>query len=569
MSDVLNSFDAQRLDNLPEELIDSNLISEDQLAVARVTLKNRGGDLGTILIKKGFISKEDLLKFIGEKLNIPTISLVDYAIDPAAVKLMPQSFAKKYKMIPLFWYNDRLIVAMAEPLYLFAVEQVKNVVKCGVQPVFISSSELDIAVDSHYRLADLSSIAEENIEIVDYIGDVDAAETEKLEEMASGAKVVSAVNGLIFKAYKDNSSDIHIEPMQDQLKVRYRIDGVLEERMILPKNMHLPIVSSLKIMGGMDIAERRVPQDGRVRVKLKGEDLDLRMSTFPTMYGEKMVLRLLPKGKIMTLEDLGFSSDERKTFTEIINQPYGIFLVTGPTGSGKSTTLYAALQKLNSQERNIISIEDPIENEIPGINQAQVNLRAGVTFASALRSMLRQDPDVIMVGEIRDAETADIAVRSAMTGHLVFSTLHTNTAVGAVARLIDLGVEPFLISSALLGVLAQRLVRKICPHCKKELKMDKEHLRLLIGGDIKNEKLYKGTGCKQCRMSGYLGRTGIFELMYVDDRLKGMIVRGASEDELAKYTNEKGMINIRKAGIKKALKGITTVEEVLRVTEKT
>lgn len=554
--------------SLADTLKKKGLISADQLAVARVTLKNRGGDLGTILINKGFLTREKLLEFIDNELHLPKISLRDYAVDPAVVKLMPQSFAKLYKCIPILWNESVLIVAMAEPLFLFSINQIKNIVKCDVQPVLIPKEELDVAIESHYRLADLSTFAEEGIEISSYSDEADIGDSESLEEMASGAKIVSAVNNLIFKAYEDNASDIHIEPMRNQLKIRYRVDGLLEERMLLPKSLHLPIVSSLKIMGGMDIAERRVPQDGRVRLKLKGEGLDLRLSTFPTMYGEKMVLRLLPKGRILTLEDLGFSKKEKGTFTDIISQPYGIFLVTGPTGSGKSTTLYAALQKINSQERNIISIEDPIENEIPGINQAQVNIKAGVTFATALKSILRQDPDVIMVGEIRDAETADIAVRSAMTGHLVFSTLHTNTAIGAVARLIDLGLEPFLISSALLGVMAQRLVRKICSHCKEEVKYDKEQLSLLLGKDAGVAILYKGKGCKKCRMSGYAGRTGIFELVHVDDKMKNMIARKASEDEILEYAKSKGVLSIRGAAIKEALDGNTTLEEVLRVTEK-
>ncbi len=410
-------------------------------------------------------------------------------------------------------------------------------------------------------------MSEEGLEIIDYADGPGSAGLEKLEEIASGAQVIAAVNSMIYKAYRENASDIHVEPMREQLKVRYRIDGVLEERMLLPRELHMPVISRLKILGSMDIAEKRVPQDGRVNVKLMGEGLDLRLSTYPTMWGEKMVLRLLPKEKILTLEDLGFNKEEKLHFIDIITKPYGIFLVTGPTGSGKTTTLYAALQKVNSQDRNIVSIEDPVENEIPNVNQAQVNLKAGMTFASALRAILRQDPDIIMVGEIRDKETADIAVRSAMTGHLVFSTLHTNTAVGAIARLIDLGVEPFLIASALLGVMAQRLVRTICPNCKEEFAIDEDNFCELVKQKVENPKCYRGKGCKKCRMTGYVGRTGIFELVYVDDDLKGMIGRGASEDDIRRYVAEKGILTIREAGIQKVLDGVTTLEELLRVTE--
>lgn len=567
MADKADRFDSQRLQNLADELVAEGLISKDQLAVAKVTQRNLGGDLSRILIKKRFISEKDLVKFIKDKLNVPEVSLKECQIEPAVIKLVPQSLAQKYGLFPLFKKDDVLTVAMADPLDVFSLDNIRSVVKCKVRPVLAKKAEINEAIDTHYRLAGLPSISEEGIEVMHYADEVSLDGSERLEEIASGTEVISTVTGMIFKAYRENASDIHIEPMQGHLKVRYRIDGILEERMLLPKELQLPIISRLKILGGMDIAERRVPQDGRVNVKLMGVGLDLRLSTYPTMYGEKMVLRLLPKENVLTLEDLGFSEEERLRFVEIITRPYGIFLVTGPTGSGKTTTLYAALQRVNSQERNIVSIEDPIENEIPGVNQAQVNPKAGVTFASALRSILRQDPDVIMVGEVRDKETADIAVRSAMTGHLVFSTLHTNSAVGAIARLTDLGVEPFLISSALLGVMAQRLVRKVCPHCRQEVKLDAEQICLVLGGEVKDARFYRGKGCKKCRMSGYLGRTGIFELIHVDEDLKAMIARGATEDEIRRHVSEKGLLNIREAGIKKAREGITTLEEVLRVTE--
>lgn len=567
MAEKPYKFDFKRLARLAEELVKHGLITKDQLAVVQTTQKNRGGDVGHILIGRGFISREKLLDFIVKELQIETGSIKDYTMDPGVIKLVPHSMASKFSLIPLTMRGELLTVAMSDPLYLFAVDAIRGVVKCDVRPVIVPQEEIDAALASHYRRGTAGEMAGEAMEVVNYTSDADADTSEKLEELASGAKVIAAVNSIIFEAYNDNASDVHIEPMQNRLRVRYRIDGILEEGVLLPKNMHLPIVSRMKIVGGMDIAERRVPQDGRVRVRLKGENLDLRLSTYPTMFGEKLVMRLLPKEKIMTLEDLGFSREEKDRFTGIISRPYGILLVTGPTGSGKTTTLYAALQKVNSQERNIVSIEDPIENEIPGVNQAQVNIKAGMTFASALRSILRQDPDVIMLGEVRDGETANIAFRSAMTGHFVFSTLHTNTAIGAVARLKDLGVEPFLISSGLLGLMAQRLVRKICPHCREKFEIDAAELAKILGRELKDVALYKGRGCKECRMSGYLGRTGIFELINIDDHLKGMIIRGESEEVMKKYNAERGILEIREAGIQKIIDGITTIEEVLRVTE--
>lgn len=561
-------FDYKKIAGLAEELVKHGLITQDQLAVANITQKNRGGDLGSILISKGFIDKEKLLEFIINELQIEIGSLKDYPLDPGVIKLIPQSISLKYQIIPITKKGDYLTIAMADPLNLFSIEVIKNIVKCDIRPIIVPKAEIESTINAHFRLGDILEVSDEAIEVMDYSSESDIDTSEKLEEMASGAKVIAAVNSIIYGAYKDNSSDIHIEPSQNRLRVRYRIDGLLEEGILLPRKMHLPIVSRLKIVGGMDIAERRIPQDGRTRVRLSGENLDIRMSTYPTMYGEKVVLRLLPKEKVLTLEDLGFTQAERDRFTNIITKPYGIFLVTGPTGSGKTTTLYAALQKVNSQERNIVSIEDPIENEIPGVNQAQVNIKAGMSFASALRSILRQDPDVIMVGEIRDGETANIAFRSAMTGHLVFSTLHTNTAIGAMARLKDLGVEPFLISSGLLGVMAQRLVRRICPDCKEEFAIDAKEINAVFGRDLGTTHLFKGRGCKKCRMSGYLGRTGIFELIEIDDEVKKMIVAGVPEDELKKYFASKGLLSIREAGIQKILAGVTTIEEVLRVTER-
>ncbi|PIR17791.1 MAG: type II secretion system protein GspE [Deltaproteobacteria bacterium CG11_big_fil_rev_8_21_14_0_20_49_13] len=569
------SVSYQILEDLPVALVGAGFISADQLAVAQVTQKSMGGDIGHILIKKGFVTEAQLLQFIADNLKIEFVTLTDKHIEQDAIKLVPLILTQKFHFVPVSKKGDMLQIAMGDPLYLFALDEIRSTVKCDVEPVFAAKEDIERAIKLHYHSPDASvSAMDESMEIVDQDMLDEAESSEKLEELASGTKIVNIVNGVIAKAYREHASDIHIEPMIDRIRVRYRIDGLLEERIVLAKKMLLPIVSRLKIMGNMDIAERRVPQDGRVNLKFLGNRIDLRLSTYPSMYGEKVVVRLLAKEGILGLEDLGFSEEDKLRFMDIIVRPHGIFLVTGPTGSGKTTTLYAALQRINSQEKNIISIEDPIENEIAGVSQAQVNLKAGLTFASALRSILRQDPDVIMVGEIRDSETADIALRSAMTGHFVFSTLHTNTAIGAVARLADLGLEPFLISSAILGVLSQRLVRKICKECRAEVEAtdaQAEYLKKYAGSglklDKKNIKIYRGKGCKACRMSGYKGRVGIFELVAFNEKLKQMITERASEEDLRREVRAMGIRDINEEAVVKVLTGVTTIEEVIRVTQ--
>lgn len=563
---VNQTAEAKALTNIPDALVAAGLITKDQLRVAQVTQKNLGGDIGNILIKKGFLQAEAVRQFLTSHFQLALVNLADQSIDPAVVKAVPVSFAQKYHFMPLYRVEDMITIAFADPLVVFSLDELRGVLKCDIRPVLATPDEINDAIHVHYQLHEPSLLREESLEFVGFGEEGNVEPMEQLQELASGAKVVEAVNGLILKAYYERASDIHIEPQQASMRVRYRIDGLLEERAVLPRAMHLPIVSRLKIMGGMDIAERRAPQDGRTRVRLLGNLLDLRLSSFPTMYGEKMVMRLLPKEGVLTLEQLGFSPEMKQRFTELIAHPHGIFLVTGPTGSGKTSTLYAALQRVNSQERNIISIEDPIENEIAGVSQAQINPKAGVTFPTALRSVLRQDPDIIMVGEIRDGETADIAVRAAMTGHLVFSTLHTNTAIGAIARLKDVGVQPFLIASALLGVLAQRLVRRGCSHCAQPIPLDAA-TRQLIGDPEFKGPIMKGKGCKECRMSGYRGRTGIFELFLADDKLRQMISEGQSEEHQKTYCQQHGMHDMKQDGMIKVKAGITTLEEVLRVTE--
>ncbi len=562
---MAEATNARVLDNIGQEMVDAKLISADQLAVAKETKKNLGGDLGHILIKKGFVTEEQTLEFLNHHLKVPFISLKDYKVDPDVTKLVAVSLARKYNLMPLFREDDVVTVAMADPLNVFALDDIRNSLKYRVRPMLASASEIEQLIRDNYRLLEAEDHQASEVEVIKYGGESEAEVAERLKEMGSGAKVVSEVSRIIQSSADEGASDIHIEPLGNSLKVRIRVDGVLQERMILAKAMHQPIVSRIKIMSEMDIAERRVPQDGRVRVKIAGNKIDMRVSTYPTMHGEKVVIRLLSRGEIISLEDLGFEDAERKKFERLINKPYGVLLVTGPTGSGKTTTLYSALQRINSQDKNIISIEDPVENELAGISQAQVNNKAGMTFAAALRSILRQDPDVIMIGEIRDPETADIAVRSAITGHLVFSTLHTNTAIGAISRLADLGVEPFLISSGLIGLIAQRLVRCICSNCKEVVKKSEaKPERIGIEG---NPDFFKGKGCKECRMTGYSGRLGLFEFVEVDAQLCSLIAKGAKDSTLTEVVRKSGVKSLRARGIDRVLAGQTTVDEVLRVTE--
>ncbi|MBI2343417.1 MAG: type II/IV secretion system protein [Deltaproteobacteria bacterium] len=554
------------VEQLTTHMVEMGLLTKDQLAVAEVTARTLGGDLGHILIKKGFVSEHQVRDVVKGQLALEELSLAEYPIDPAVVKAVPFSVAQRYHFMPLFRVEEVMTIAISDPLALFAIGELRGILNCEVRPVLVSEEEVLSAIQLHYQSGDHHHIREAQIQIMHQAPEEGSAKSEELKKMASGSRVVSAINSIIGRACRERASDIHIEPQEEETKVRYRLDGLLEERMVFPKGLHLSIVSRLKVMSGMDIAERRVPQDGRVRLKVRGTMVDLRLSTYPTMFGEKVVMRLLMKEAALTLEQLGLQAEEKQRFSELITLPYGIFLVTGPTGSGKTSTLYAALSRVNSQERNIVSIEDPVENEIPGVNQAQVNVKAGMTFAAALRSILRQDPDVIMVGEIRDRETADMAVRAALTGHLVFSTLHTNTAAGAIERLADMGVEPFLVGSALLGVMAQRLVRRICSDCREEVTPN-EMLRETMARIGYAGPLFRGKGCAACRMSGYRGRIGLFELMVVDDQMRRMVTEGKTGDAVRRHVREQGVRDMRGDGCEKIRQGITTLEEVLRVTQ--
>ncbi len=545
-------------------LVDEGLITTDQLAIANISKENLGLDLGSVLIKRGFITENKLLEFFSRHSKVPFVSVKNYDLDPEIARMIPLHIAKQHLIIPIKKKGDKICVAMANPFDTYALDDLKDALEGQESiPYLASAREILETIDRYFE----GNAAEENITLtIQVASDADAAgaeEARKMQEMASGTKIVSAVNSMIARAHAEKASDIHIEPSRKKTRIRFRVDGLLRERGTLAKTMLLPIVSRIKILAGLDIAEHRIPQDGRVRVLLVGKPLDLRISTCPTQFGEKVVIRIHTQDEVRNIETLGFLEQERKVFSEIISKSHGIFLATGPTGSGKSTTLYAALIRINSSEKNIISIEDPIESEIEGINQISVNTKSGMTFASILRSVLRQDPDVIMIGEVRDGETAQIAVRAAITGHMVLSTLHTNTASGTISRLIDLGVEPFLLASALRGVLAQRLVRKICEGCQQETTLDPVKY-----GEITKaiSKAYMGKGCKACNYSGFSGRIGIFELAPINEEVRQLIISKASDGVIVQALRKMGVKSIIEDGIAKINAGITTIDEVLRVT---
>ena len=541
--------------------MEQGYITSAQLEEALEEQKITGEKLGEIMIRKGWISQEVLNQALANQAGVSTFDLSTYIIDPEVIKLIPEEVATKYKVVPVFRIDNTLTVAMVDPNNVFVIDELSRITGCIIEPVLADEIAIRKAHDQYYGGAGTIQ------EIISSIDKEKLAEGEKLGEEAP---IVKLVNMLIVEAVQSNASDIHIEPEEKFMGVRYRIDGILRRRTFLPKDLQPAVISRLKIMSGLDIAEKRIPQDGRIIMKVANKDIDFRVSTCPTVHGENIVLRILDKSSVnIGLEKLGFPPRELELFKELIFQPYGIILVTGPTGSGKTTTLYSALQKINREEVNIMTVEDPVEYQFPRIRQVQVNVKAGLTFASALRSFLRQDPDVIMVGEIRDLETAEIAVQAALTGHLVLSTLHTNDSPSAFTRLIDMGVEPFLVSSSLLGVLAQRLVRKVCSKCKEEYTPSSALIKDLgLEGKVSESiKFVKGRGCKLCNSSGYKGRIGIFELLKVTPKIQELVLSRASADDIGKVAHQEGMRSLREAAIDKLLEGVTTPEEVMRVTQ--
>lgn len=564
---------SSKTEEIAQDLVEAGVITQDQLAVAIESQKNLGGDLAKILIMRRFVTERDLVRGVGKKSGMVVVPLGKFQSDHKVLKRLNARLAEQWQAVPLFEVEDKVTVAISDPFNLAVMDELRTAIGLEVDFVLATPSDISEAIKKWYSGMEeaFPTSGKMDVEVIGYereeVGgdDTDESPLVKLEREAEGARVVSAVNNILIQAFKEKASDIHLEPLRESLKIRLRIDGMLEELQSLPKSMHKAVISRVKIMSNMDVAENRVPQDGRVRVKVGGREMDLRVATYPTMFGEAAAIRLLIKEQVITMEALGFLEKDLEVFSKCINRPHGIFLVTGPTGSGKTTTLYAALHKIDRKSKHVLSVEDPVEHEIEGVDQTQINIKAGVTFAGMIRAMMREDPDVIMVGEIRDQETADITFRAAMTGHLVFSTLHTNTAVGAIARLIDLGVEPFLISSSLLGVMAQRLVRRICSHCKIETDLT-AYERQLIDPKASGITAYKGKGCKQCRMTGFKGRVGLFELIALDDEFRVLINGRAAEVRMREKATAAGFHTIMDDGIEKVRRGVTTVDEILRVT---
>lgn len=554
---------------LGQILINRGLIDEERLAQGFEAQKSTEKSLGTILVDLGYISEQDLLKCLGLQYSLPILHQDEYPDSPPDLEFTPAlKFLKNYKVLPLERLNGHLKVAIADPGETYPIEALKA--STGLDIKVVLGLEKDILEVSEAFYGNGAVSMDKLIEGMgesDQGGQIETEDIEHLKGMAHEAPVINMVNLILSRAVERRASDIHIEPFEDQLHVRYRIDGMLYQVETLPRKLHPAISSRVKIMAKLNIAERRLPQDGRLKIKTAGRGMDIRVSTVPTLYGESIVMRLLDAKGTLSLDSVGFSDSHRELFASMIRQPHGMLLVTGPTGSGKSTTLYAALSSIDTVVKKVITIEDPVEYYFKGVNQIQVKPKIGLTFANGLRSIVRQDPDVIMVGEIRDGETADIAVHSALTGHLILSTLHTNDAPSAITRLMDMGVESYLISSCLLGVLAQRLVRVICPECKFSYRPEQSTLQLLCSMEIPQDlKLFRGKGCSACDNTGYRGRTGIFELMPVSENIRRLIVDRKSSNEIRQTAIREGMLPLRESGLDKVVNGVTTIEEVSRVT---
>ncbi|MDU5080051.1 type II secretion system protein GspE [Tissierella sp. P1] len=548
---------------LGELLLYAGKITEIQLKNALDIQKRSGKKLGEVIVAEKFTTEDDIIEVLEFQLGIPHVDLDKYQINSSVATIIPENIVRRYELIAIDKRDDILIVAMVDPLNIFALDDVKIFVKSEIQPVISTKEKLLKAIDRFYSGETTKKVLEEFEENFLPINTDDVEDSELLE--VTSAPIVKLLNSIIEQAVRERASDIHIEPYAEDIRVRFRIDGDLREVMILAKGSLSGIVTRIKIIGKMNIAEKRIPQDGRVETKINGKEIDMRISTLPTVYGEKIVIRLLDRSNFMfTKEALGFSKDGLEIFNKILAQPYGMILVTGPTGSGKTTTLYTVLQELNQIEKNIITIEDPVEYKLNGINQVQVNTKAGLTFASGLRAILRQDPDIVMVGEIRDSETAEIAIRAAITGHLVLSTLHTNDSPSTVARLIDMGIESYLVSSAIIGVVSQRLIKLLCPKCKTSYEAG--YLEKKILGMEEKDKLIlnKAVGCSFCN-NGYKGRRAVHELMPINESIRQLIDKGANIDELRTQAIKDGMHTLLESAASLAIRGDTSYDEVLRV----
>ena len=543
---------------LSELLVEQGVLTAEQLQTVQAKAATQGCSLKQAITQQGLLTEADLMKLLAEQSGMTTVELSNYLIKPEVIQAVPEALARKHVVVPLFKIAQSLTVAIADPLNFFALDEVRLKSRCEIKAVLATESAIRHAIDQYYGAA---GTIEEVAKVLE------AAEAPASEERAAGeAPVIRLVDLLVIQALKEGASDVHIEPQDQLLRTRLRIDGILHEVAGPPKHLHASVVSRIKVLANLDVAEHRKPQDGRFRLRMDQKDIDLRVSTVPTQFGEKVVMRLLDSANVLRgLEQLGLAPESMATFVRLIHAPHGILLVTGPTGSGKTTTLYAALHDINSTEKNILTIEDPIEYQLAGVNQVQVNPKAEVTFASALRSFLRQDPDVIMVGEIRDRETADIAIQAALTGHLVLSTLHPNDAPGGMSRLMDMDVEPFLLASSVVGVVAQRLVRAICPKCKAPYRPPATIAQQ--AGVTGEASLFRGAGCDACKRTGYKGRVAIFELMPVTDEIRERVAVRAPSHVLRETARSGRMATLYDDGMAKVRAGITTIEEVLRVTQ--
>ncbi|MBU4509806.1 GspE/PulE family protein [bacterium] len=557
---------------LSDILYNKGLISNEQLDKILKTQSDTGEDLQKVIIELDILKKDEMMLVLANEIGVKYVNLNDIDVDPAIVVLIPEEMGRRHQLITISREEKKLTVAMANPLDVFAHDELKIKLGYTVEPVLSYGEDINKALDEVFGITNGWDQVIDKIENVKVtVLKENEKETSDISAITKGeeAPIIALVNLMILRAVKERASDIHIEPFgEDALKVRYRIDGILHDVMSLPRNLQLAVISRIKIMSDLDIAERRLPQDGRIQVNVGGRKINIRVSVLPTVIGESAVLRILdPASILLELDSLGFSTDVLPKFISLIEKPNGIILVTGPTGSGKSTTLYTTLNLLNSTEKKIMTIEDPVEYRLKGISQVQAKPKIGLTFAAGLRSFLRQDPDIMLVGEVRDKETAEIAVQAALTGHIVLSTLHTNDAPSSVIRLIDIGIKPFLISSSVIGVIAQRLVRKICQKCKKEIKITPSIEKILNEYKMNSNEitLYKGEGCPYCKNTGYKGRVAIFELMVITENIKNMIAKNVTTGKLREVAIDEGMIPLKKDGIRKVCEGLTTIDEVLRV----
>jgi len=556
---------------LGDLLVKDGIVTQDQLDSAVKKQKETNQSLGRILMETGAASEWEIAAALGKQLNVPFITLSQYEIERQVLESIPRDIVMKYNIVPVDRTGDTLTVALPDPNNIFILDELRLLTKCQIVPVISFETDIQEAIQRYYGKDDgatalddmLKEMSDHDMEIVQSSEDDDDLD---LSVQVNEAPIIKLVNAIISEAIRCRASDIHVEPYERDLRLRYRVDGVLQEQPSPPKRFQNAILSRIKILAEMDIAEKRMPQDGRFRVRMDGQDIDFRVNSIPTPNGEKIVIRILAKASLMSLEDLGFDEEEKRKFTEQIRKPWGMVLVTGPTGSGKSTTLYSALTTINTPTKNISTIEEPVEYQLHGINQVQARYDIGLTFAEGLRAFLRQDPDIIMVGEIRDPETVEVAIKAALTGHLVLSTLHTNDAPSSITRLINMGVEPFLVTSSLNMVVAQRLVRRICRECRESFTPTSELIGQIGMQEDTTTEFYRGAGCAECRDTGYKGRVALYEIMVLTDAMRDKIIEGISTTSLKQMAMREGMRTLRGSGILKIVQGVTTLEEVLSTT---